>query len=261
MSSVSLPLFRALGVESRKYRRTMALWLAILAPALIVLLNFCIFYFRGEHIVDVAAGDFAWRKYGMMNIQPSINLLFPLYIVLLAVWFFQIEHQSQTWKHLWVLPVRRSTQFLAKVLLFLGFVAGSLLIFLLLIYASGWVLMQVRPELGFDNTVGVLMIAKAVLYMLCASVGIIALQFWFSMRWKSLMAPLSIGMAGIISALLLSSWEHIAWHPYSTLVMSIVRMANADAPMDVNPLVYSGVLAIGVFFLAFWEGSRRALRG
>lgn len=257
MTTIALP--RALSVEVRKYRRTMAIWLAILAPFLIVLLNFFIFYFRGERIIGEDQN--AWSSFGGMNIQPSVVLLFPMYVTLLAVWFFQIEHQNHTWKHLWVLPIPRVQQYLAKVLLMVTLVALSLVIFGLLIYVAGNVLAVLRPELGFEDQSKVNTIMKAILWSGAAGLGIIALQFWFSFRWRNLLAPMALGLGGLISANILMRWEHIVWHPFAAPFLAVTKLANPEMEIDIHPLVYGVGFGLIIFIIAFLDGKRKVLKG
>ena len=259
MSALSLSLPRALSVEVLKYRRTLALGITIIAPLFLVLLNFCIFWLRDTPMVTPEEN--AWNKFGYMNLNPSAFLLFPMFITLLAVFFFQIEHQNNTWKHLWVLPTPRSQQYLAKVLALLSLVFLSLLLFIGFIGIGGLLLSVLRPELGFQSDVGFGTIAQKVLYSGAASLSLIAFQFWFSFRWRNLLAPLALGLGGLVSANIIMSWEHAIWHPYTSSMLAISRLDMPENPYPIEPMAYGIGVGLLVFVLAYFDGQRRILKG
>ncbi|HAA11041.1 MAG TPA: hypothetical protein DCE41_04815 [Cytophagales bacterium] len=259
MSALSFQLPRALSVEVRKYRRTLAFWLALLSPLFLVLLNFMIYWLRETPMVTPEEN--AWESYGTMNINPSVFLLFPMFVTLLAVFFFQIEHQNHSWKHLWVLPVARSQQYLAKVIILLTLVASSLVLFTLLIWGTGNLLSVLRPELGFQEDTGMLAVGKMILWSGAASFALVAFQFWFSFRWRSILLPLALGFAGLVSANIIISWEHSIWHPYTAPMLALATAQGGGENLPISPIVYSLTVGIGIFVLAYFEGKNRILRG
>ncbi|MEL6536173.1 MAG: ABC transporter permease [Bacteroidota bacterium] len=259
MSAIAFQIPQALSVEVRKYRRTLAFWLALLSPLFLVTLNFMIYWLRETPMVGPEQN--AWHQYGMMNLNPSVFLLFPMFVTLLAVFFFQIEHQNHSWKHLWILPIARSQQYLAKVLILLGLVATSLVLFFFLIWGTGGLLGILRPELGFQEDTGVGDIGKMVLWSGGASFALVAFQFWFSFRWRSILFPLALGFAGLVSANIIISWEYSFWHPYTAPMLALATAQGGAEELPINPILYSLAIGLGVFILAYFEGKRRVLKG
>jgi hypothetical protein len=45
--------------------------------------------------------------------------------------------------------------------------------------------------------------------------GIAAIQYWLSLRFKNFIAPIGIGLALLITALIILNWEHIYKVPYA----------------------------------------------
>ncbi|MBC7777679.1 MAG: ABC transporter permease, partial [Phycisphaerae bacterium] len=177
MSHPMLYLRRGLGAELLKYQRTPALLLAIGAPFLIVLLNFCIFYFKG-HVFLQPKKD-PWLEFWLNNLYPTTQVLFPLYVILVTVLIHQLEHQAHTMKLIYALPMPKWTVYLGKVILTLFLTALSILLFAFFILLAGKLLGIFKPDLRFgryDPRLGEGL--GIVLRVYLASLAMVALQFW-----------------------------------------------------------------------------------
>jgi hypothetical protein len=85
-------LIRSLRAEALKNKRTLALWLALLAPLVVAGLNFGILLQRGP--ITVPSGGNAWLWYGQMNLVTWGLLMMPLFVTLETALVGNMEHTS-----------------------------------------------------------------------------------------------------------------------------------------------------------------------
>src|SRR5690242_68995 len=94
---------RILKTEFLKLKRTIALWLAIAVPMAIVLLQFFVYWSRGEEM-EKGLNPLQGFAQGVLTFWTLI--LVPFYGALIAALLAHIEHQSDNWKQIFTLPIR-----------------------------------------------------------------------------------------------------------------------------------------------------------
>jgi hypothetical protein len=50
--------------------------------------------------------------------------------------------------------------------------------------------------------------------MFASTLGIVAIQYWLSLSFKSFVTPIGIGMALLTGGLMIRQWEYISYYPY-----------------------------------------------
>src|SRR5690348_12104946 len=98
---------RVITAEVLKLKRTLALRLAVFAPLMIVLIVLGIYLQRGQQM----AGPNPLTGFAQLILTIWTIILFPLYAALAAALLAALEYQSESWKHILALPVKRSTIF------------------------------------------------------------------------------------------------------------------------------------------------------
>ncbi|AYA38392.1 hypothetical protein D3Y59_15860 [Hymenobacter oligotrophus] len=265
LPSVASPSFaqqlaRSLSADALKLRRTAALWLALGSGALPVLLSFCIYYFKGHQILK--PGQAPWASYVMQNWQTATGLLLPLFVVLLTSLVLHIENKANAWKHLYAQPASRLALFSSKLLLLLGLNLLAQVLYAVLLVLSGYLLGVLRPELHFlDHAAPVQAVALQLSHTYLATLGILALQYLAAQWWRSFVAPVAIGMGCVVAALALLRWEHIAWVPYASPLLSLGNFVPGRAELTVasklplNELTslacFAGTLLVGYVAMGF----------
>ncbi|UYZ62828.1 ABC transporter permease [Hymenobacter weizhouensis] len=255
-------LARCLSVDMLKLRRTAALWLTLGGGALPVLLNFLIFYFKGDKLLK--PGQNPWPAYISMSWQTASVLLLPLFVVLLSSLVLALEHRSEGWKHLLVQPVGRGAAYGSKLLVLLGLNALAQSLYVVLLLASGVVLGWLRPGLGFQS--GLVEVAPLLLMLahtFVATLGILGVQFAAALALRSFVGPLALGIGGIVTALTLLRWEHSDLIPYaaSTKVLSAFEggkqgellVKTAMSSSEWWSLAWFAVAAVAGYALLRWR--------
>ncbi|MEJ2737825.1 MAG: ABC transporter permease [Anaerolineae bacterium] len=147
-----MAIWHALRAEQLKVKRTLALWLAPLAPLVIIGLQLAIVLQRPEYYrnQDTTA---AWTEFGGQIVFLWTMLLLPLFITLETALLGNLEHGNRQWKHLFALPVPRGAVYAAKQISAMAIIGLSMAALYLYIVLSGLALRWVAPGLGFEAPV------------------------------------------------------------------------------------------------------------
>jgi hypothetical protein len=243
--------FRAISSEVLKMKRTLALWLVIVAPLSVILLQFLVvvrpsFNFR--------AGMVPWLQLTNNIISLWALLMLPLFVTLESALVSNLEHGEKQWKHLFALPVSRQAIYLAKLTVNFSLIALSSLLLWLVGIGSGYLLHLLRPSLGFGTSAPWVGMFQKVALVYLAVWLIIALHTWISLRWPSVVLAIGIGMTATVAGFLIANSGR--WAKFYPWTLQINVIANNSANLRIA-IIWSviGALVIGAF--GCWEMTRR----
>lgn len=254
-----IALKRGISAELYKFRRTFILWFLILAPAFVPVINFIIFLTKGPEIMS--EGGNPWQNLMQFSVNPA-NFLFPFFVMIVALYVNSIEYNSNTWKLIYAQPLSRITVYMAKVKVFSLMIFSSLMLFGIFTVATGYILRLTNPGLGFEQAFDVTIFFKLSFKVFLTTMGYASIQFWISQRFKNLILPLGIGIAGFISFTILSQgWKYAPYHPYGFQVLGIGNLSDPDYSLwDNMEYIYRSLgLSIVVFTLAGLDKMRKRI--
>lgn len=253
-----LELKRGISAELFKYRRTFVLWLLILAPAFVPIINYIILFKKGDQIIQ--EGQNAWAVLLGNTIQPG-NFLFPFFVMVIALFVNSIEHNSNTWKLIYTQPISRLATFLSKMKVFILMVLFSLMLFGFFSLMVGYLLNVTSPDLGFDQPFDKSLIFQACLKIFLASLGYASLQFALSQKSKNMMLSLGIGIGGVISIMILmNGWKYADYHPYGYHMFALREVGeDFNIWLKMKTVYRSLIVALVVFGLSGWDMVRRRI--
>lgn len=257
--TIVLELKRGIAAEIYKYRKTFTLWMLILAPAFVPAINFIIFLQRGQDIIR--EGINPWEFLMRNTIEPA-SFLFPFFVMVIALFVNSMEYNANTWKLIYTQPLSRLTVYLAKVKVFTLMILFSMTLLAIFSIAVGYSMSIIRPELGFDQPFDKSLIFGVCLKIFLASMGYAAIQFAISQKWKNLILPLGIGIAGVISFMILvQGWEYAEYHPYGYHIMATRSITPPEFSIwaDLKPVYLGLTVAAGVFALSGWDMIRKRI--
>lgn len=247
-------LVRAVRAEWLKLKRTLALWLAPLAPLVIVALQVAMVLQRQDYYRQQQHAD-PWDQYAGQTVFLWAMLMLPLFITLETALLANLEHSNQQWKHLFALPVPRwmiyaAKQFSGMVLIGLSMV--SLYVFTVL---SGLGLRLAAPGLGFEAPVPWVGILQYIGLAYLASWLIISIHTWIALRWHSFVVASASGIVAMIVAVLLFESDYAQWYPwtYAGLMTASLREGLAYE----TQLFLGWLGGIVAAFLGGWHVIRR----
>lgn len=254
MSSFLKSFAGALSAETLKLRRTLALRMCLVTPAVVVAL-IVLQLALTEAKVDKGDPTETWRAFAGAAFALWAFLMMPLFVTLEAALLAGIEHSDRQWKHLLALPVPRSAHYLAKWAALAGLLVGTALVFVGLIAVGGWVLMNVRADSGLAGWPPWWLLLERCAGMVTAALLMAAIQLWISIRWSSFTIAVAAGMSATVIGFIVGQSRFGHWYPWSMPAQLFLwEGRNAAFALTLSALGAAAVLA-----LSLWEFSRREL--
>lgn len=210
------PLRRALSAEALKLRGTLALWMCLIAPAVVVVL-----YVLQISVSRIPAGfgadpARAWQGFSQSVLGLWAFLMLPLFVTLESALLAGLEHGDRQWKHLLALPLPRDAHYLAKLAALAALVAAAFLALLALVPLGAMALMLLKPAFGLAGGPPWAYLLKGLGACYLATLLIVALHTWIAVRWASFTVAVSVGMSATVMGFLIGQSERFGhWYPWS----------------------------------------------
>lgn len=231
----------SLQAEILKAKNSLAVWLSLVGTAGIMLAFFFMLLFGTENFVP-AADEHPWEHFFMVYYKGTAFMLLPLFAIIMAALVCFIEYRNSMWKHLLISTVSRSQLYLSKLLFTYLLIAVSHLFFMLLLLLSGVLLGMLRPALHLlQSPPDLSFLFKLGFKTLLSVGGMLALQFWISMRFRSFIVALGVGVIGfVLSSLLVEGWKYVIYLPYSypLLYLQDIYLAKTISIVEIFSLIY-----------------------
>jgi ABC-2 type transport system permease protein len=239
---------KACSAEVLKLKRTLALWMALLAPMVIVALQFCMVLRVPPQ--RLKAGLWPAIQSGVMG--WSI-LMLPLTAALLTALLNGIEHREGNWKLMFALPVPRWSIYAAKVVAAHALIVLASLVLWAGLIAAGFAAHAILPGAPFGPP-PLWPLLKRVALPCAASGMLLAIHLWVSARAKSFTVPLGLGVAAVLVSLVALNDSSMKFWPW---------MFPANTAMNERWLV-AVVFGVGgglvASALGAWDICRRDVR-
>ncbi|MFK8038921.1 MAG: ABC transporter permease [Crocinitomicaceae bacterium] len=209
-------IFNGLIAERQKVKGTFTVLFTILGSILIPLIVSLTYLFRYQNFIPEATIN-PWTSFVQDNIKAIVFLLFPMYVILAVAINMNIEHKANSWKKLFVLPIKEESIYLSKLLFLLLQIFTSLIIFSLSIFIFGGILGLVHHELKFlEFEPNILSHGKSIFRIFISVLGIISIQYVLGLVFKNITVPVSFGLfLTIIASIITSGWKYSIYFPYS----------------------------------------------
>lgn len=246
--------------ELWKCRKTAAYWLTLLAGIFLPFVTWLMLVFRADHFVK-AFEKAPWQSLLGDCWQPTAAFFLPMYVILVTSLVVQIEYRNNTWKQVYASPRSYADIFFSKFLVVHGLVLVALLLFNIMILLVGFSANLLHSKYGFFSTaVPWRDMLSTTGKMYTAILGLTAIQYWISLRFKNFIAPIGVGLALLITGLVIIQWEKIIYYPYAYSALTYFKELN-KGNTDLVHLTYSWVWFVAVTLLAFWDTAKRKERG
>lgn len=226
--------FSSIHAEWLKTKRTAAFWITIAGSAFIPAVSFLIYTLKPDHFVPELLKD-PWQAHIMQSWRSASVLLLPMYVILTTSLIVQIEYRNNTWKQLYTLPRSYADIYFSKFIVIQAMILGCFLLFNIFLVLSGFAASLVNAGYHFDEKAipfRQLLVLSFKLYI--SSLGITSIQYWLGLRLKNYIAPVGIGLALLITGIIILNWEKIYYYPYAYTALSFFRGANPGASAALN---------------------------
>lgn len=243
-------ILRGIRAESLKTKRTFTAWFTLIGALLIPFVYFLIFFFRSEYFLP-KGDENPWVRLITSNFQAIGFFMFSLYVIITIAINFNIEHKINSWKKLFVLPVRRETLYFSKLIFLLLQVMTSLLIFMSAITLSGVVLGFLNEDfLFFESSFPFPYLVLNSIKIFIAILAVFSIQFLLGIIFKNAIIPISIGVFLTIVALTISSgWEYSIYYPYSFTAHFALDLVGIHSAPTVTFWNESEILSVVLFLV------------
>ncbi|RZK58374.1 MAG: ABC transporter permease [Pedobacter sp.] len=254
--------------EFYKSRKTLAFWAAIILPVLICGLIAFGFYSGSEKLLKLNYPGLAlWGTYSGAALNVMGMLILPFYVMFMAFSVNNIEHKNDTWKTLFTQPLNKFSIYAAKYLYALTLLFICLFLFAALTFATGHLLQLLVPKYTFNDYNPIVLLAKFYSKLFLASLGILSLQFIFSLIWSDFLKPMGIGFVGTIAGIITANvgWKWAYLIPYSdpTLALRVTRTKGTkieDFPIFTQEIWVSVIFALALFIIGYFILSKRNIK-
>ncbi|NOY36286.1 MAG: ABC transporter permease subunit [Chlorobi bacterium] len=250
-------LLRIFKAELIKTNRTYGFTISVLIPVSISFLQFFVFYIKHEYFANVGMNPWEIMGYNLFNILGIIVM--PMYIVLISYLINSTEHQSNSWKYLFALPIPKFKIYAVKILITLLWLFVFCVFTNTLFILTGKLLSYLRPDIGFQdfNINGLIFLSVLKLYL--TGLGILSIQFFLSIYWKDFIRPVGIGLGLTIAALILSSWDYVYVIPYSHPLSVLMDFKELNTDFITRPVLFSVFYGLLFFLLGYYMVSKKEI--
>ncbi len=246
-------LILALRAEVLKLKRTLAFWLIFLAPAAILLLQLAMYFDHAEYYLN-QDGLNPWRNFNQTMLVYWAFIMLPLFITLESALVANLEHSRHNWKLLYVQPVPRWSMYAAKWLVNVALIALSMLMLLGLMFLGGNLVHLVFPEYLFEMGFPWLWTVQQLSMVFAASLLIISVHVWVSLRWSSFVVACGVGIAATVAAVFAFGSDYAIYYPWTIPGMLATGVYGAEITICMLLGALGGLVACG---LGMWDMSRQ----
>jgi lantibiotic transport system permease protein len=247
--------------EILKCRNTAAYWLTLGGSAVVPLIMTLSYVFKPDVFIPRMKAN-PWEAHFMQSWEAAAAFLLPMYIILVTSLVVQTEYKNNTWKQVYTTPRSYADIYFSKLLVIHLLIMGCFLLFILLTIAGGIVAGTVHSGYGFAKAIFPTMKVLNVTAQLYTSIlGITAIQYWITLRFKNYILPLGIGLAMLVTGLIIMNWEKVIYFPYAYTAITYFRALEGEGKGADKVWLYSIAWFASITFIAFLDTVNRKERG
>jgi hypothetical protein len=253
----------AIRSEMLKIKRTTAFWLSLLGAAFIPAIFFLAFTLKPEHAAK-SLQMAPWNIYFFNGWMALNSFLFPMFVILICSLIPQIEYKNNTWKQVFSSPQTVGNIYFSKfitihLMIFFFYLSFNIFMILSAIAAN-----LIHKEFSFFNhSIDWQALIRLNFKTYVSILGISAIQYWLSLRFKNFIAPIGIGLVLLVGALIARgfNWEHIYKIPYAHPSLTLFAMVHKSPRLLENHELNSIAYFLAFTLLGFLDMSWRKEKG
>jgi hypothetical protein len=251
-----MTLLRALHAEMLKMKRTIALKMVVLSPAIVVLVILFVAA-QAPFTVLHRDGNNEWTELARANLKFWAMLMLPLYITLECALIAGLDHSENQWKSLLARPLPRWTLYVAKLTIILSMTAVATLVLLFGILIDGAILPGLQKEAAFQLPVPWAAIFRDVAQVFGLMFLAITIQHWVSLRWGSFSVAVGTGIVASVVAFFAGVARKVdSWPQFFPWALPMLVDERRIHNIQIG-LTISGALGLIVAVAGCWDFCRR----
>lgn len=216
---MSFPI--TLRADLIKTKRSAAFWLCFIGAGFIPSI-FLIGYLVEPKKAAARLIIQPWESHFMNGWQSFATFLLPMFVIIVCSQIIQIEYKNNTWKQVFASPQSLANIFLSKLVTIMVMTLFLFLMFNFFMVGCAVLVNLIYKDFAFlKSSAQWDLLLKMNVKTFVALLGIIAIQYWLSLRIKNFIVPIAIGLALLIGAtILFSLWKHVDKYPYAFPILS-----------------------------------------
>jgi len=177
-----------------------------------------------------------------------------------------MEYKGDTWKSLFSLPLSKLSIYASKYIYIVFLTFLTMLLFAVMIIASGHVIELIRPTLEFGDYNPNEFIFKGFAKLFLSSIGIISIQFLMNLMWNDFLKPFGLGFLLTIACSITANVgsEYAIYLPYafpSLTVMNIMEAKKGIAMVVFDQAaIHSVVCGAIVFVIGYFMLAKKTIK-
>jgi lantibiotic transport system permease protein len=251
----------SLRAEVLKTKRSAAFWLSVLGALFIPVIFFLMYVFKPD-VFTVQLKDKPWQIHFQHGWETLTIFMLPMFVILICSLIPQIEFKNNTWKQVFASPQSIGNIFFSKYLTIQLMILLCFILFNVFMILSAVFVNLINENYTFlSQPVDWAALLRLSFKTYISMMGISAIQYWISLRIKNFIAPIGIGLAFLITSVIIMRWEHIAKVPYAHPALTFFEIHKKSKHLLSNHEWNS--MGYFVFFtaLAFFDMKYRKERG
>lgn len=245
--------FRVLSTELLKLKRTLALWMVLVTPLVMVLLQFAISAKKSTGLIS--SGADAWAPMVRQTVEVWTLLMMPMFVTLETSLLAGLEHTGKNWKSLLALPAPRWTLYVSKLVITIALLWLAHVVLVMGTISCGWLLKLIFPGLNLGS-MPLNPFAVPMLRVSASALLAVAIQHWVSLRWQSYSVAIGFGMVAMLAGIFAVQSKSLgAWFPWSLPIRAVLDGVSGQDRITVVAIVGAVLTAT----IGCWGFVRREL--
>jgi thiol-disulfide isomerase/thioredoxin len=243
---------KAFRAEWLKLRNSGMLWLVLIMSAFIPAIFTIVGLVQSESGITSINTENPWKSLVDNCFQGFGVFFFPIFLTLVVIRLTQMEHRGGGWKLIEVQPISRLSLYLGKFSIAVTVALLCIAALILFSLLSGTIIMLAKPGSGFSKfSIPFGFITGFGFRLLIAGLGILGIQYLFSVVISGFLGPFAIGLVGTITGTILFGFRKALWWPYIAPGLTVTNPNGSEAG---NFLMYYEWLSIVWMVIALWLG-------
>jgi lantibiotic transport system permease protein len=248
--------------ELLKTKRTASFWLSIIGAAFIPTILFIALFTDGDAEKNLAKEP--WAIFMNMGWQILTVFLLPVYIILVSTLITQIEIKNNTWKQVFASPQTFANIYFSKFVAIHIMIIFCYLLFNVLMISSAVLANLFNDKYHFlSKSIDWKKLLQLNARTYISILGISAIQYWLSLRFKNFIGPVGIGLALVVCSIIAMNyqWPHLHKYPYAFPSLSFDAIQKSEKASSGNHELYSAGYFVLFILIGFIDLKFRKEKG
>ncbi len=249
--------------ELIKTKRSAAFWVGLIGAAVIPMLFMIVYLVKPTEAAGGPGNP--WNRHMFACWQSFASFMGPMFVILICSQIPQIEYKNNAWKQVFASPQSIGNIYFSKLMAILLMIFFMLVSFNIFVILAGVIPSLFHKQLHYlEYQIHFKELLRLNIKTGISLLGIIAIQYWLSLRFKNFIVPIGIGLALLIVSTILAQfqWEHIFKVPYSYPLLTLIGL-NGRFPKtgflfrhEMNSIGYFIAFAVIGFLDLKWRKER-----